>query len=507
MFPRTGKEGALPAAVVATLAALSVLTRLPFYADSVIEWDESTFVVIAQRLLDGYLPYVDLWDNKPPLTFVFYAVVLGVWHSLIAVRVAGTVWLFLASLLTWRIGCLLWDRTAAFASAALVIVCTSLLPPYGMPAERIFGGQATLTEILALVPMLAALLLLMPGARDGKRACLAGVALSAATLFRSNLAFVTLAVGVSLVALSARMGVRGVLRQVGAYVCGGLVPLGLVLLPYVVSGHLREFVEATLVAPAAYVQSFSQSDFVGMLRMGFDRSNVVLWGGAIAGLVASAMQCWRADRTGRRAYLLLGVFTVATAWSIASSGSAYVHYLVQIIPFLALLAGAAVASVARLSKVAAAVVLALGLLAPVGPLVERYRAAATTLAEGRPLRSDAGYQIAAYLSANNPLGRPVYLMSDHIAYWLIGMPPIAPSVTHPSTISKEYFLEFVAGPGATSDGELAKILAREPEFIVTAEFRAYLKGHAAERLAHALARDYEEAFALDRRHVYRRVHR
>ena len=41
-----------------------VLSRLPFVAEYVIDWDESTFILMAQSLLNGHLPFTELWDLK-----------------------------------------------------------------------------------------------------------------------------------------------------------------------------------------------------------------------------------------------------------------------------------------------------------------------------------------------------------------------------------------------------------------------------------------------------------
>ncbi len=73
----------------AALSLLCVLIRLPFWFPSTIDWDESTFILMGQELLDGRLPYADLWDNKPPLAFAAFAVFIALHPSIVALRVAG----------------------------------------------------------------------------------------------------------------------------------------------------------------------------------------------------------------------------------------------------------------------------------------------------------------------------------------------------------------------------------------------------------------------------------
>lgn len=56
----------------------------------VIDKDESTFVLLGQSLADGRLPYTETYDIKPPLGYVFFALIqLLVPHSLTFVRFAG----------------------------------------------------------------------------------------------------------------------------------------------------------------------------------------------------------------------------------------------------------------------------------------------------------------------------------------------------------------------------------------------------------------------------------
>ena len=39
------------------LFVITILVRLPFFFPAVIDWDESTFVLIGQSVVDGHLPY------------------------------------------------------------------------------------------------------------------------------------------------------------------------------------------------------------------------------------------------------------------------------------------------------------------------------------------------------------------------------------------------------------------------------------------------------------------
>src|SRR5262249_7831873 len=138
-----------------------------------------------QNLLDGNLPYVELWDNKPPLAFAFFAPVFLFWKSIVAVRIVGTIFVFITAYFTYRIGSRVWYREVGLLAAIFSVVFTGLVP----------SGQATMTEIIALVPTIGALLLLIRGTVTPTSLFLTGFLLSIATLVRTNLGYLVVAVG------------------------------------------------------------------------------------------------------------------------------------------------------------------------------------------------------------------------------------------------------------------------------------------------------------------------
>src|SRR5262249_52048132 len=60
-------------AVFFLILCSALLIRLPFFFPAVIDWDESTYIIMGQSILDGNLPYIEQWEDKPPLAYLFYA--------------------------------------------------------------------------------------------------------------------------------------------------------------------------------------------------------------------------------------------------------------------------------------------------------------------------------------------------------------------------------------------------------------------------------------------------
>ena len=68
------------------------VTQIGSLEREVIDWDESVFILMAANILDGHLPYVEMFDNKPQLIFFMLAGVMAVFgESLLVVRLFGDV--------------------------------------------------------------------------------------------------------------------------------------------------------------------------------------------------------------------------------------------------------------------------------------------------------------------------------------------------------------------------------------------------------------------------------
>jgi 4-amino-4-deoxy-L-arabinose transferase-like glycosyltransferase len=106
---------------------------------SVIDWDESLYVLSARALLHGQLPYVAVFDNKPlgePVLIAAAMTVLG--KSVLTVRLLGCLGVAATTLLLPKLAALLrLPPTAGLAASILYAAFTALL-----------FGQPTNTELL-----------------------------------------------------------------------------------------------------------------------------------------------------------------------------------------------------------------------------------------------------------------------------------------------------------------------------------------------------------------------
>src|SRR5262249_35197500 len=136
--------------IIGALCIWALMLRLPFFFPDTIDWDESTLIIMGQGLLDGFLPYDRIWDNKPPLAFVAFAgaiQLLG--RTVAALLFSGYLCVVLTSYLVYTASYLIaQNRLSAWVGALVSAAMISRLEP------------TLMTELLCVVPLTAALLLL-----------------------------------------------------------------------------------------------------------------------------------------------------------------------------------------------------------------------------------------------------------------------------------------------------------------------------------------------------------
>ncbi len=482
------------------LAAFTALIRLPFWPVAVIDWDESTFTLVGQSILDGQLPYVHLWDVKPPLLFAFFAAAIALFgHTIEGIRIAGSLCVAVTAAMTWAIASDLWNRAAGWLAALLCVLGSTLLG----------SGQATMSEHVMLPAFMGAVYLLLNRPLTPRTSFWIGVLVAVASLVRLNMAYAAVAVGILVIAGSkARVRVREGL----AYAAGGLLVLGLTCLPFAAAGELPRLWKSAVVAALARAEVEGMVARVSSLydrafQAGGDGSGsttllwigLLLWPGAIAGLLIA----WRAPTAtaGRQAMTAVAALLTATAVSIVMSGGAFGHYLIQLVPLASVACGVlAVHPTQSIRRAIWSAVMMLGALSLV-PVAEQYRLLATRHSAGLSLRHGEGYEIADYLNRENAGRRPILMFSDHIAYWLSRSEPPSGYATHPSTLGRPNVLRVM---GTSPQDELRRIFGRHPVFVVIDRREQFLQDEERTWVDEVLHRDYVAEPEIAGREIWRR---
>lgn len=487
------------------LLALTIFIRLPFFFRDVINWDEGTYILIGQSFLDGYDTERSHWSFRG-YPYSLFILIFG--QSIIGIRFAGALCVTLVSFFLYLIGKRFWNQVTGILAGIFFILLGSLWP----------SGQATMSQHIALVPLIGALLLSTINTNTPRILFLTAALTTLASMIRLNLAYVTLFIGIYLVLESSRKSFLNLVKSSVIYTSGFLIVLLLCLLPYASAGQIKLW--WTLNISFALSYSGSQKSiltaFSTHLKFIFDSFknrelfaiSPVIWLGGLAGFVMELSRWKKTSTEKRRALIVLSIFVVSTSLSIVKGGAAYPHYLIQLIPFFSLYAAIfcnfLLSSRAKWLTIIAIFVV---LLISLKPIIGNYKWRISRFIEDREINYGPAYEVAEYLQQYNNLDNDIYIMDEtHIAYLLIDARPISKTTVHPSNMGKEYLLESFVGEKTTTKQELAKILDQHPKFIVTRENIWYLqrKQDAKLLLQNTLKNKYELVKQVQQTQIYRR---
>src|ERR1700676_5257696 len=123
-----GKKMSRAVLMLALLLAVALVTRFPFFFHDVISWDESTLILVGQSIVDGHLPYVTLYELKPPILFYFFAAVIWAGgKSIVAIRLAGMMCVWLVGFFIYKIGRGLWSARAGTSAGTLFVIASAVI--------------------------------------------------------------------------------------------------------------------------------------------------------------------------------------------------------------------------------------------------------------------------------------------------------------------------------------------------------------------------------------------
>lgn len=199
--------------------------------------------------------------------------------------------------------------------------------------------------------------------------------------------------------------------------------------------------------------------------------------------------------------LLLVLIAVSTIASILMSGANHPHYLIQAMPVFALLAVAWIAYLPQRAVVSVWCFTILSLVPSGIPTLQEYQGLISRWQARQDLRYGSAYKIAAHLRRENPSGRPVYLLTDHVVYWLNGMTPPTRLATHPSAFAKPFVASAL---GTTGTDELTAVFRQSPEFVVLPECADWIDLDLSRKLDAYLQAGYMLEARIDGRYLYRR---
>lgn len=428
---------------------ISVVIRLPFFFRDYIDRDESTFIIMGQSWVDGFLPYTQLWDLKPPLVFLFFAIIIQFFgKSYIAIRLFGALVIAFTAFFIYKIGTRGADKRVGFFSGVLYIYLSSL-----------FGSlQGVMSEHLAMFFFVLAFWRLLETRRH-LELFLSAVLFGTALMFRLNLVY---PVGFLFIYYLLFYGreLKDIFLKAGISLVGGLLVPFLTFLPYLLRDIPLVWWNSVVLASMNYDNPTFSENLEAILQLS---PFLLLF--VLSVLNKNHLNLFNKEY-GKQG--LIWVVTAGLFFMLIKSGKVNSHYLIQIYPFLILLVVAALSRLKRLSfERVRPYLLVLFLFLPVEAYLE-YGIIGKRYLEGRSVYNGYGITIPDYIEKNYKEEVSVFFLDYHIGYWELAKLPPRKVVTHPSNLLRKSNYPFIDETEEEPLRELKFILEQcRPQLIVS----------------------------------------
>lgn len=315
-----------PAFVAATLI-VSAWTLSPGLAAGP-SLDASIFLVVAQRLLAGDVPYLQVWDHKPPGVYVTDAL--------------AQLSFFWAD--DWTA---VWLASVLAAAASGVLLAVLCLPRWGWPVAATLGLLATaflgtyvvslgggMSETLSVPWALTALVLVGRAESAVRRWFGAGLAAGVACLVSLQMLPVVMAL-----AMMALLRPDGRTRALAGVAAGGLLVAILTAAGLGVLGALPQAIDQVIGYNAAYRGVGDESAGLVLARVTIPSlATVVLTLMPLIALALNGVIGWRPRSHDGSLVFAAAVWLVGAAAFTLYQGRFYTHYAGAFVPPIALLA-------------------------------------------------------------------------------------------------------------------------------------------------------------------------
>lgn len=482
----------------AVLLLWSAVLRLPTFSRSVIDWDESLYMLAGREWLAGHLPGTVVWDHKPPGVHALFAAGLAVvGEPVAAMRVLSVLFVALGGLALYGIGRELTGSRPAGLLAA------GLFAPFLLG----LGGLAANTELFFVAFELFGLRLLAPllhGSAPPRgvhaRFALAGLLFGCAFQVKYLAAFETSWFALAALAVLYRATGDGkrLAGPAALLALGAALPSAAVVAAYASQGRLDLWLDLTFRANRA---------FGGLVPAGlafpFGLQATAEWAAwALPLLLPAGVLLLFRERPGTRedaaALVFLAGYLLAALGATWATRRFYPHYFLPTVPAACLLVGHAFARLPRPWSARSGGALAFGAflsLVPVLRTVEGpYR---SWWSERRAEGADAPSRIAAYLRARLGPGERIWVVNDEPVLYLLTGSAVPTRYVFPPFLTSAGFSRVA---GVDVDREVRRIAASRPAFLVVNDD---LSGENTRRILSIVLPGYEAERAFGRVTVYR----
>ncbi|MEP2278207.1 glycosyltransferase [Maribacter sp.] len=469
------------------LTLFTFFIRFPFFFRDYIDRDESTFILLGQSWANGFLPYTQLWDLKPPLTFAFFAAIIALFgKSFIAIRFAGVLLVATTAYFTYKITLSTISKKASIITAVCCIFLLSL-----------FGSlQGVMSEHICIALFIPSIYLLQ-SKKSLAAIFLAGLLMGATVMVKLNMAFPILFIGMFLAYESIFKKTSLTLFHVILFSTSVITVILATIAPYYLTDQTYTWWKSVVLAPLEYTGARRYSIF--KLAPIFIITALFL------------MYAYRSKKLDfkNRAVQLLLVSIIGVLFSFAKGGRVNGHYLIQLHPMLLILVAIVVHNLILLHKpklpaYAAFIVL----LIPAESYLEYVNVIKNKFEKGTFFNGE-GFAAPQYILEHNLDTENILFFEYHIGYWNLDTLPPTTASTHPSNICRNELFTFYGNPRKNSVDEIKYIMHElRPQTVVVRKGRRIFDKKEVEENEYIdayLAKHYKIIATIDNAEILQRL--
>lgn len=302
------------------------LTQFSYIEFEVIDWDESTYLLISKYLSEGSILYVDYWEAKPPVFFIYIALIFKLFGSTLLVgRLAGDFLILLSTIFTYKI--------LEKNYSKLIGLSCSLFLIYLFSYE---ASQPTMTEHLGILFIVIGAYIVLRDKKELNYFAL-GVLFSLAFNTRNNLAFACVGIFIFLI-IEKKIN----LEKIYKLTLGFITPIFIISIYFIINDSLRNYIymlwEFPLQSTDSYRMNFNEfaTAFLNKLNLDETLSVELIIFLALSTVLIYLVKNYSQLKKSREVFLSILILFFLTI-SIIFGGRLFNHYLIQLFPFLAIL--------------------------------------------------------------------------------------------------------------------------------------------------------------------------
>ena len=434
------------------LGLFVLLTQFYSIDNEVINWDESDFILMGSSFYKGNLPYLELWDLKPPIHFMYIGTYFKLFGpSLLTARLSGDILVFATSLLLYKISLKKFNK---FESITIAIIYISLV--------SFEFAQPTMTEYLSTFFLLISMIFFEE--KNHRNLLYTGFFISLAVFTRTNTAFVWLFYLVYILINKFKT------KNIIWFLAGSSVPFLVLTFLYILEGKFKEFFYSVFLIPLQ--NTLVRDNFFDILEQSYEGiflENLIsiplfflLF--IIFFLISIFLKREFRKKIADNFYLIKLYFFVFVfvCLSILVGGRFYYHYLIQLFPFFSIFIVFSISKLFNFKKTIF-VVIYFFLFINSFPLVNK---SVSNLQNFDSLKEN--YVILKTSKLIDP-SKTVLALDSHLIYFYLDTKPLTP-VVHPNVIFKttdyKLILSSLEEIGYLEKNSSQKLLESFPYYIV-----------------------------------------